>query len=96
MVGSPKLITKRCYRCSSGIQMPDGSAWCGITKKPESAIGCLYTPGIIKLYEPEPKVVQKEKVVVKTTPIPKVEPIPTEQKPVIISKKTKPEQKRLF
>jgi len=96
MVNSPKLVTKRCYRCSSGIQMLDGSAWCGITMLPEGGVGCNYSKGFPKLYKPEAKVIQKEKVVVKTTPIPKIKPIPTKQKPIISSKKTLPPQQKMF
>lgn len=80
--------------------MPDGSAWCGITKHPESGIGCSYTPGTGKLYKPEPKVVQKslkEKVgVVKTSPIPKAKPISVKQKNVISKRKINTGQQKMF
>lgn len=100
MVNSPELVVKGCFRCSSGILMPDGNTWCGITNKPESAIGCSYSPGLPKLYKPERVVIQKvlkEKLVTKTTiSIPKVKTIPTKQKPISSSKKTTSPQIRLF
>lgn len=92
-------MAKQCYRCSSGIQMPDGSAWCGVTMKPESGIGCSYSSGIPRLYKLEPVVIQKEKLVTRSTtsiPKPKVKPISTKQKPVISRKKATPPQQKLF
>lgn len=97
MGGLLKLMIKRCNTCISSVLMPNGSTWCGITMKPESGIGCNYTPGTGKLYKPEPKIVQKEKLVIKTSsPLPKVKPLPTKQKAVHSSKKTIPPQPKLF
>lgn len=96
MVNSPKLVTKQCNTCISGILMLDGNTWCGITMKPESGAGCNYSPGSGKLYKPKPKVIQKEKVVAKTTPMPKIKTIPIKQKPIISSKKIIPPQPKLF
>lgn len=76
--------------------MLDGSIWCEITMKPESGIGCNYSLGTGGLYKPEPKVVQKEKVVVKTTPIPKIKTIPVKQKSLSSSKKIIPPQQKMF
>jgi len=89
-------MVKRCNTCIDGILMLDGNTWCGITMKSESGIGCNFTPGSGKLYKPKPKVIQKEKVVAETAPMPKIKNIPARQKPVISNKKILPPQPRLF
>lgn len=96
MVGSLKLVTIKCFKCSSGLQMPDGNCWCGIDMKPHNECPYNFEPGLHKLYKPEPKVVtpkqEARKIKVKG-----IKPKPVKPKSPTKVAKTKPtEQRKLF
>jgi len=85
-----------CFRCSSGLLMPDGNCWCSLDTKPHRECPYDFEPGHPKLYKPEPKIMTPKQEARK---IRRKEVKVKETKPRISvksSRKIKPQAPRLF
>ena len=96
MVNSPESRTNKCFKCSSGLLMLDGSCWCSIDMKPHKECPYNFEPGNAKLYKLVPQTITPKQEARKIK-VKEVKPKEVKQKTVTkSSRKIKPEAPRLF
>ena len=91
------LLRLKYFRCSHGLLHPFGGGWCSLTMKPCTACSDNFERGRAKLWKQEPQIItpkqEARKIKIKET---KVKPVIISNKSSNSSKKSKPNQSKLF